>query len=80
MNNNDNLFDEEVFKKEFLKRARITQDEVIIHCDICSPLLWNDNNIDILRKLGLPNEKFCSTMNDEFIRRIYFELVKKSLE
>jgi hypothetical protein len=71
---------EELLKREMLKKVRITQNAVIINCDICSPLLWNDNNIEALKRLGLPNQNFCGKVNEELARYVYMQLMKRKLE
>jgi len=71
---------EELLKREILKKVKITQNAVIINCDICRSLLWDDNNIEALKRLGLPNQNFCGMMNEELSRYVQMQLVKKKLE
>jgi hypothetical protein len=71
---------EELLQREMLKKVGITQNAVIVNCDICRSLLWDDNNYKILRRLGLPDQSFCEKINEELIRYYYKQLVKRKLE
>lgn len=71
---------EELLKREMLKMVKITQNAVIINCEICRSILFGDNGYEVLRKMGLPSRDFCGRMNEELIRYIYFKLMKSKIE